>query len=109
MSWLYGPPKSRTRTGRSSGVGSGPGKAITSAASATAVVGCVLRDRHIVRVALAQPCARDPDEARLLELVDRRRTAVAHRLPEPAHELVDDRSERPLVREANRAPLRAQL
>src|ERR1700687_2066787 len=92
-----------TRTGLSSG----PGNANTCASAA--IVRRFLRDRHVMRVRLAQPRRRDPDEARVLHLSDRRGAAVAHRLPEPADELVDDVLERPLVRGAPLDPLRDQL
>src|SRR5437763_16157423 len=83
ISWEYWPPRSTTRTGRSSGA---------------AVIRRVLRDRDVVRVRLAQPRARDPHEARGLHRLDRRRAAVAHGLAEPAHDLVQHARERPLVR-----------
>src|SRR3954451_17783467 len=85
ISCAYWPPKSRTSTGRSSATGSG-----TTFGSA-AIVRRFLRDRHVVRMRLAEAGARDPNEARLLQVGDRRRPAVAHRLPQPADELVDDR------------------
>src|SRR6185503_4899858 len=106
MSWLYWPPKSRTSTGRSCGEGSGAGKGRTSA---SAIVRRVLRDRDVVWMALAEPRSGDADEPRLLQVFERRRAAVAHRLPEPADELVDDRPERPLVRDATLDPLRDEL
>ena len=91
--------RSRRRApGRSSGRGSGDGSGMTSATLSTTVVRRVLRDRDVVRMALAQAGAGDADEARLLHRLDRRRAAVAHRLPQAADELVDDRRERPLVR-----------
>src|SRR5919197_2108041 len=91
ISCEYWPPRSTTRTGRSSGEGSG--RATTSAP----VIRRLLRDRDVVRMALAQASARDADEARVLELLDRGRAAVAHRLPEAADELVEDAAQRPLV------------
>src|SRR3954467_6856285 len=96
ISWEYWPPQSRTRTGRSSGAGSGRA---TTAGSAP-IVRRLLRDRHVVRVALAQPGGGDADEARGLHLLDRGRPAVAHRLADAADELVQDRRERALVRDA---------
>src|SRR6516162_10095613 len=69
ISCEYWPPRSTTRTGRS---------------SAASVIRGVLGDRDIVRVRLAQPCPRDAHEARFLHRVDRRRAAIAHRLAEPA-------------------------
>ena len=48
-----------------------------------------------------EPGRRDPREARpRLHVLDRRRAAVAHRLPQAADDLVDDRRERALVRDA---------
>src|SRR3954447_24204511 len=85
ISCEYLPPRSTTRTGRSSGA---------------AVIRRVLRDRDVVRVRLAQSRAGDADEARGLHRVDGRRTAVAHRLPQPPDDLVQHSCERPLVRHA---------
>src|SRR2546429_5737224 len=78
ISCEYWPPRSTTRTGRSSGGGSG---SATTSASAP-VIRRLLRDRDVVRVALPQARARDADEARVLQLLDRGRAAVAHRLPQ---------------------------
>src|SRR5437868_793344 len=94
ISCEYCPPRSTTSTGRSSGAGS----SITCALAA--IVGRLLRDRHVVRVRLAQPGRRDPHEPRALHLVDRRGAAVAHRLAQTADELMDDVPQRALVREA---------
>src|SRR5579871_1676267 len=91
ISCEYCPPKSITRTGRSAS-----GWSCTT--SAAAVIRRVLRDRDVVRVRLAQPRTGDADEPRALHGVDRGRPAVAHRLPEAADDLVQDTSERPLVR-----------
>src|SRR5438309_10624375 len=76
ISCEYWPPRSTTRTGRSSG----PGKWMTSASRSAAIVRRVLGDRHVVRVRLAQARTRDADELRLLHLGDGRGAAVAHRL-----------------------------
>src|SRR4051794_25580786 len=103
ISCAYWPPKSRTSTGRSSFIGSG-----TTFGSA-AIVRRFLRDRHVVRVRLAQPGAGDADELRVLHLGGRRGTAVPHRLSQPTDELVDDRGERALVRDATLDPLRHEL
>src|SRR4051794_33582608 len=103
MSCEYWPPQSTTSTGRSSGAGSGSGR--TSAA----IVRRFLRDRHVVRMALAEPGAGDADEPRVLHRSRRRRAAVAHRLAQAADELVDDRAERALVRDAALDPLRDEL
>src|ERR687886_402997 len=59
-------------------------------APSAAIVRRLLRDRHVVRVALAQPGRGDADEARALHLLDRLRAAVPHRLPQAADELVQD-------------------
>src|SRR5438067_5240221 len=66
ISCEYWPPRSTTRTGRSSAGASG---SATTSASAP-VIRRLLRDRDVVRVALAQARARDPDEARVLQLFD---------------------------------------
>src|SRR5579864_5110777 len=68
----YCPPRSITSTGRSSAAGNG----ITFGSAA--IVRRLFRNRHVVRVRLAQPGARDANEARVLQLVDRRRAAVPH-------------------------------
>src|SRR3954454_12958518 len=105
ISWEYWPPQSRTRTGRSSGAGSGKG---TTAPSAP-VIRRLLRDRHVVRMALAQPRRGDADEARGLHLLDRRGPAVAHRLAHAADELMQDRGQGALVRDAALDALRDEL
>src|SRR4029079_11468530 len=106
ISGVCGPPKSRRSTGRSSGEGSGAGKGMISA---SAIVRRVLRDRHVVGMALAQARSGDADEASVLQRFDRRRAAVAHRLPDAADDLVDDRPEGPLVGDASLESLRDQL
>src|SRR5712691_4803948 len=106
ISCEYCPPRSTTRTGRSSGGASATGSRTTSP---TAIVRRVLRDRDVVRMALAQTGAGDPDEARGLQRLDRLRAAVAHRLAQAADELVDDRLDRPLVRDAALDSLRHEL
>src|SRR3954467_5918258 len=105
ISCAYWPPKSRTRTGRSSAAGNWTRFELGSAA----IVRSLFRDRHVVRVRLAQPGAGDADEARLLHLGDRRSAAVAHRLPQAADELVDDRRERALVGDTPLDPLGNEL
>src|SRR5260221_524518 len=63
------------------------------------VVRRLLRDRHVVRVALLHPRRGDAEEARLRpELRDRRRAAVAHPGAHAARQLVDERREATLVR-----------
>src|SRR3954447_24038977 len=92
----------------STGLSSGPGKARTCASSA-AIVRRFLRDRHVVRMRLAQSRRRDLDEARTLHLGNRLGAAVAHRLPQPTDKLVHDLLERPLVRGAPLDPLGDEL
>ena len=60
ISCEYWPPRSTTSTGPSSGTGrdSGAGNGSTSAP----IVGRLLRDRHVVRVALLEAGRGDPDE-----------------------------------------------
>src|SRR3954447_3004084 len=96
ISCEYCPPRSTTSTGRSSGAAAG----CSSTTSAPTVIGRVLRNRDVVRVRLAQPRAGDADEPRLLQRVDRRRAAVAHRLTEAADDLVQHACDRALVRDA---------
>src|SRR5207248_2374978 len=114
----YWPPRSRTRTGRSSRAGRSKTSGLEASsaepttpgrnsgrprrpwASSAPIVRRLLGDRDVVRVRLAQPCRRDPDEAGALHLVDRRGAAVAHRLSQPADELVHDVLERALVADA---------
>src|SRR5215218_9253173 len=99
ISWAYWPPQSSTSTGRSSSVSAAAGS--VAAAASAPIVRRLLGDRHVVRVALAQTCARDADEVRpLLHLLDRGRAAVTHRLPYAADELVHDGAHRPLVGDA---------
>src|SRR4029079_16445210 len=106
ISCEYWPPRSTTSTGRSSGASSGTGKGSTSAP----IVGRLLRDRHVVRVALLEPCRRDSDEPRLrVHLLDSRRAAVAHRLAQPSDQLIDDRLPRALVGHAALDPLGDEL
>src|SRR3954468_6554336 len=91
ISCEYWPPQSTTRTGRSSGAGSG--RSTTSASAA--IVRRLFRDGHVVGVRLAPPRGGDPHEARAVHVLDRRRAAVAHRRPQPADQLVHDRRQRP--------------
>src|SRR5271154_6954210 len=59
------------------------------------------RDDHVMHVAFAQPRDRDPHEPRaLLQLRERCHAAIAHSALESAHELIDQRAERSLVRDA---------
>src|SRR5262245_12832954 len=76
---------------------------------ATPVVGRVLRDHDVVGMALAETGAGDAPERGLLQRVDRRRAAVAHRLAEAADELVQERRELALVRHASLDALRHEL
>src|SRR5581483_8683663 len=104
ISCEYCPPRSMTSTGRSSTAGNG-----TTFVGSAAIVRRLFRDRDVVRVRLAQPGRGDPHEPRALHLVDRRGAAVAHRLPQAADELVDDRPKGPLVRDAALDPLGDEL
>src|SRR5581483_6030555 len=107
ISCEYWPPRSTTSTGRSSGAGcSAVTLAVTSGA---AVIRCVLGDGDVVRVRLPEAGPGDADEARLLHRVDRRRAAVAHRLPQTADELLQHAGERALVRHATLDPLGHEL
>src|SRR5438067_324713 len=103
ISCEYCPPRSSTSTGRSSG------SACNWTTSAAAVIRRVLRDRDVVRMRLAQPRTRDAHEARLLQRVDRRRAAVAHRLAQAADDLVNDALERSLVGHPALDPLGHEL
>src|SRR5919108_4392389 len=94
ISCEYCPPRSRTRTGRSSR------RASSSSRTSATVIRRLLGDGDVVGVALAEPGAGNADEARLLQLVDRLGAAVAHRLAQPADKLADDVAHRPLVRDA---------
>src|SRR5256886_392940 len=106
ISCAYWPPRSTTRTGRSSAGASATRSATTSP---TAIVRRVLRDRDVVGMALAEPGARDPDEPRRLQSLDRLGARVSHRLAETADELVHDRLDRALVRDATLDPLGHEL
>src|SRR6478672_984399 len=88
ISCAYCPPRSSTSTGRSSGAHSGSGRI------SAPIVRSLLRHRDVVRVAFAQTGGRDADELRALHVLDRGGAAVAHRLTEPADELVENGSER---------------
>src|SRR5919197_5314520 len=103
ISCAYCPPRSSTSTGRSSAARSGSGRI------SAAIVRRLFRDRHVVRMRLAQARGGDAHELRALHLLDRRRAAVAHRLAETADELVEDRCERALVRNASFDPLGNEL
>src|SRR6476661_10502470 len=103
ISCAYCPPRSTTSTGRSSAGRSGSGKTLA------AIVRCLLRDRHVVRMTLAQARGGDADELRALHLLDRRRAAIAHCLTQPADQLMQDRRDRPLVGNAPFDALRDEL
>src|SRR5437016_1985492 len=95
ISCAYCPPRSSTRTGRSSAGRSGRGRI----SALPPVIRRLFRDRDVVRMALAQPGRSDPDELRTLHFLDRRSAAVAHCLPQPTDELVEDARKRTLVRD----------
>src|SRR2546423_4978740 len=103
ISCAYCPPRSSTRTGRSSGARSGSGRI------SAPIVRRLFRDRHIVRMALAQARGGDAHELGTLHLLDRRGAAVAHGLPQAAAELVEDRWERAFVGNSALDPLRHEL
>src|SRR3954447_8561499 len=105
ISCEYCPPRSTTRTGRSSGLASGSCRTSASAP----IVRRLLRDRHVVRMRLPQAGRGDPNELRVVQLLDRRRAAIPHRLPQSPDELVQDRRERSLVRNASLDSLRHEL
>src|SRR3954471_19741773 len=105
ISCAYCPPRSTTSTGRSSGFASG--RCRTSASAP--IVRRLLRDRHVVRMRLAQPCGGDPHEPRVVHLAHGRGAAVTHRLTKAADELIRDRRERPLVGHAALDSLGHQL
>src|SRR5256885_1589689 len=96
ISCEYWPPRSTTRTGRSSLL-------------AAAVIWRVLRDRHVVRVRLAQPRAGDPNELRVVQRLDRRGTAVPHCLAQAADDLVQNAADRALVGHARLDPFGHEL
>src|SRR5439155_19404692 len=103
ISCAYCPPRSTTSTGRSSAGRSGSGR--TSAP----IVRCLLRHRHVVRVALTEAGGCNADELCPLHLLDRRRPAITHRLAQSPDELVQDRRDRALVRNAPFDSLRHEL
>src|SRR5262249_40764744 len=109
ISCAYWPPRSSTSTVRASGSAWGAGNGITSATSGPSIVGGVLRDRDVVRVALPHAGAGDAHEPGALQLLDRRRAAVPHRLPQATDELVEHGLYRALVRDAPFDPLRHEL
>src|SRR5712691_5907682 len=104
ISCEYCPPRSTTSTGRSSATGSG-----TTFDGSAAIVRRLFRDRHVVRMRLAQSSSRDAHEPRALHVLDRRRAAIAHCLAQTADELVDDRRERAFVRDSPLDPLGDEL
>src|SRR6266567_3191037 len=103
ISCAYWPPRSTTNTGRSSAGRSGSGR--TSAP----IVRCLLRDRHVVRVALPEPRAGNTDELRVLHLLDRGGAAIAHCLTHSADELMEDRGDRAFVGNAPLDSFRDEL
>src|SRR4051794_32309219 len=105
ISCAYWPPKSRTSTGRSSATGN----STTFDDGSATIVRRLFRDRHVVRMRLAETGARDAHKAGALHLVDGRRAAVAHRLTQTADQLVENRRDRALVRHASFDALRHEL
>src|SRR5256714_7296495 len=103
ISCAYCPPRSSTRTGRSSAARSGSGRI------SAPIVRRLFRDRHVVRMTLPQAGGGDADELRALHLVDRRSAAVAPGLAQPADELVEDGRKRALVGNSALDPLRHEL
>src|SRR5205823_11267683 len=100
ISCEYWPPRSTTSTGRSAFACCRATGSRTTFDGSAAIVWRLFRDRHVVRMGLAQAGGRDPHEARALHLLDRRRAAVAHRLAQAADQLMEHRRERALVRNA---------
>src|SRR5512134_3552691 len=92
MSCVYCEPKSRTRIFSAW---------MSTGLSVHPVVRGLLRDDHVVDVALAQARLADPDEARLLaQLGDRLAAEVSHAAAQPAHELQEVHLDGALVRHA---------
>src|SRR4249919_1779736 len=70
-------------------------------ASPRPVIRRLLRDLHVVHVALARPCIGDAHEARLpAHLLDRGATQVTHRRAQATRQLVHDAGERAAIRDA---------
>src|SRR5690349_10467092 len=122
MSCVTWEPKSRIRmrscegaaiaSGASAGDASATGESVSSvmvrwplrAASdlVDAVVGCFLHDLHVVHVRFAHARRGDLDElAARSQLVHRGAAAVAHGCAQAAHELMNHRGKRALVRHAS--------
>src|SRR6187455_213262 len=98
MSCVYCAPKSRIRM-RSAWMSGG--RNATGARSADTVIRCFLRDGDVVHVAFAHTGVRDADEARTrAHLVDVAAARVTHRGTQSAGELVQDRDDAALVRDA---------
>src|SRR6516225_228362 len=120
MSWVYCAPKSRMRmrcawmsgcAAAAAGVSAADrGTLAMGCASGHPVVGCLLGDTHIVHVALAHARARDAHEHGAgAQVGDVAAAGVAHRRPQPAGELPQDRHHAPLVRHATLHALGDQL
>src|SRR5262245_18476982 len=106
ISCVYWAPKSRIRM-RCAWMSGGRA---TWMGSADTVVRRFLGDGHVVDVALAHTRVRDPDEFRpRAHLVDVGAAGVAHRGPQAAGELVQDRDDAALVRDAPLDALRHEL
>src|SRR5829696_2417558 len=100
---------STTSTGRSSTGGSGMGRTCPIRPSNAPVVWGFLRHGDIVRMALAHPRRRDANERGAFQVLDGRCAAVAHRLANPADQLMEHGPERPLVAHPALDPLRYKL
>src|SRR5438067_12557921 len=74
------------------------------------VVGRFLRNLHVECTRLAHACSSDLDEfCAAAQLVDGGTTAISHRRPNAAHELMDHGDQRPFVGDASFDALRYQL
>src|SRR5687767_7599529 len=87
MSCVYCAPKSRIRMRSCPGASD----ALGLSALLDAVIGCFLRDLHVVHVRLADARAGDLDELRSQpQLVDGGAAGIAHARPHAARQLLDD-------------------
>src|SRR5688572_9674977 len=105
MSCVYWLPKSRTRIMRAMHTRRSraalPPQPQPQPQLFQSVVGCFLRDHHVVRVTLAHAGGADLQEARLsAEILQRAAAAVAHACFQSADQLMDVEREAALVRDA---------